>query len=74
MRRALVTASARTLPALICGIAVEAIGNANCVAPVMIEGTISTDPLYGTCTTSIFACSTIAAPHRWAALPTPPEA
>ena len=74
MRCALVTASARTLPPCTCGIAVDAIGNANCVAPAMMDGTISTEPLYGTCTTSIPACIAIAAAHRCAALPTPPEA
>jgi hypothetical protein len=73
-RLAEVTARARTLPLAICGIAVAATGKPNCVSPLISDGTISTEPLYGTCTTSMPVADANAAPDTCAAEPIPPEA
>src|ERR1700682_5933809 len=49
-RRAVVTASALTFPALTCGPAVGADANISCTSPDSIAVIAGAPPLYGTCT------------------------
>ncbi|MNT56269.1 hypothetical protein D3C72_1935540 [compost metagenome] len=70
----LVTARARSLPLLTCGMAVPAMAKAKSVSPRTSEIGISTEPLNGTCTASAFSSVAKVAPPRCAAEPMPPDA
>ena len=71
--RAVVTASARSLPALTCGIALARLSNMNCVSPASSACVAGAPPLNGTCTMSMPVSTLNSSPARWPALPLLPE-
>jgi len=69
-----VTASACTLPPLICGSAADAVANISTVSPVITDSTAGGAPLYGTWLIATPVRSLKVSPDRCPGLPTPPEA
>ena len=72
-RCAVVTASAFSLPALTCAIALARLSNMNCVSPASSACVAGAPPLYGTWTMSVPVSTLNSSPARWPALPLLPE-
>ena len=73
-RVAVVTASARTLPPLMCGIDAAVVSNMSCTWPPIRSVIAPAAPRYGTCTMSTPAVSLNSSPAMWMPVPTPAEA
>ena len=72
-RCAVVTASARSLPAFTCGMALARLSNMNCVSPASSACVAGAPPLNGMWTMSVPVSTLNSSPARWPALPLLPE-
>src|SRR6266545_202409 len=72
-RSAVVTASARSLPAFTCGIALARLSNISCVSPASSACVAGAPPLNGTWTIAAAVSTLKSSPARWPALPVLPE-
>ena len=70
----MVTASARTLPALMCGIEACVVSNMSCTWPPIRSVIALPAPRYGTCAMFTPAISLNNSPDMWMPVPTPAEA
>src|SRR4029453_15257097 len=69
-----VTASARSLPALICGSDGGRLSNISCTWPLRRSAKAGALPLYGTCVICTPAITLKSSPDRWIDVPLPDDA
>ena len=67
------SASARSLPALMCGAAAGMPMNTRCTLPLSTSCIARFTPLYGMCTRLVPATRLKSSPARWFEVPAPPE-